>query len=314
MSTPCTKENGLRARIPAPRPRRASIEKKIGPPVAVAVPIQAKRQSSAAGPMLDGIGGEKRDALERVTENLRRANGQLEEFAYVASHDLREPLRMVNIYTQLLIEECGEAASERARQFADHVQYNVARMQELVKDVLHYSQVIHEGHECAGVPVPLHRSLEHALAVFRDRLDAAGAKFAIRDLPVVSADEMGLALVFQNLLSNSLKYAHPDRTLSIRIWAQRHGDLWTTYFADNGIGFEPQFAERIFGLFKRLHGRDVPGTGLGLAICRRIIERYGGTIRAEAEPDAGATFMFSLKGSSHDGSSFADTSRRGQSR
>jgi light-regulated signal transduction histidine kinase (bacteriophytochrome) len=237
--------------------------------------------------------------LERANEELRRVNRELEEFAYIASHDLREPLRMINIYTQLLIRRYEHAFDEEAGHFAQHIQYSVSRMEQLIQDVLQYSQVIHEGSECAVAPVALRSSLEQALAVFQDRLDAAGAQLEIGELPVVAAEETQLALVFQNLLSNALKYADPARILRIRIWAERDGESWTIRFSDNGIGFEPEFAERIFGLFKRLHGRSVPGTGLGLAICRRIVERYDGEIWAEGKVHDGATFVFKLKGWDH---------------
>lgn len=251
--------------------------------------------------------------LERANDSLRRANRELEEFAYVAGHDLREPLRMVNIYTQLLIQECAETASEQAHQFAKHIQESVGRMEQLIQDVLQYSQVVHEEHEC-GVSISLRRSLDQALAVFRDRLDAAEAEIAIDHLPVILADEIQMSVVFQNLVSNSLKYAHPERKLRVRVWCKRSGDFWTIYFADNGIGFDPEFGERIFGLFKRLHGREVPGTGLGLAICRRIVERFGGSIRAQGESGAGATFIICLRGASHHASGCADIACRGQSR
>jgi signal transduction histidine kinase len=121
-----------------------------------------------------------------------------------------------------------------------------------------------------------------------------------------------LSLVFQNLLSNSLKYAHPERKLRIRIWSTESAKFQRIHFADNGIGFEPEFSERIFGLFKRLHGREVPGTGLGLAICRRIIEAQGGQIRAEGVAKRGATFIFSLKGTDDHGAGYADIAGRGQ--
>ena len=311
MSTPLSIENGTNTWRRASRSRRRSLDQAAKPSRAEAVPIRPKagRPSEARIQPL-GNDSHRRRALEIAHEDLRRANRQLEEFAYIASHDLREPLRMVNIYSELLIEECGPESAQ-ARQFAQHIRGNVARMEGLIQDVLQYSQVIHDAREEEGVPLPLRRSVEHALAVFRDRLDSAGARLEIGDLPVVTADEMKMALVFQNLLSNSLKYAHPERKLHIRIWAARKGDFWITHFADNGIGFEPQFGERIFGLFKRLHGHEVPGTGLGLAICRRIIEHYGGSIRAESEPQAGATFLITLKGSDHCG---ADSSCRGQSR
>jgi light-regulated signal transduction histidine kinase (bacteriophytochrome) len=252
--------------------------------------------------------------LERANEDLKKANRELEEFAYVASHDLREPLRMINIYTQLLIQRYGRAFDEQGRQFAARVHESVVRMEQLIQDVLEYSRTVHEQREDPVSPVSLNRPLELALELLRDQIEAAHGEIEIGDLPFVLADEDQLALVFQNLLSNSLKYAHPDRPPRIWIWAQPHGNRWTIYVRDNGIGFEPEFAERVFGLFKRLHGREVPGTGLGLAICRRIIERYGGEIWAEAMPDEGATFIFMLKGFRRYGSNTANSPRGGQSR
>lgn len=244
-------------------------------------------------------------------EELRRANRELEEFAFVASHDLREPLRMVNIYTQLLIEACGPAANDLARQFAHHIESNVSRMEQLIQDLLEYSHVRHEEHERALAPIPLARCWEQALSMFRDGLDAAGAKIETADLPLVLADETQIGQIFQNLLSNSLKYAHPERRLRIRVWAHRDAGWWNIHFADNGIGFEPQFCERIFGLFKRLHGREVPGTGLGLAISRRIVEQHGGTMRAQGRPQRGATFIFTLRGLNDDGTGAAHPAGRG---
>src|SRR5579883_392855 len=312
MSTPWTRDNGTVVKLPRDRQNQRSDDWN----------HSGLRVAVRAG---DGIGSASRAnpanhetehawALERANESLRRAIRELEEFAYVASHDFREPLRMINIYSELLIQECGEAVSERAREFAGHILSSVARMEQLIADVLQYSQTIHEEPNCEAGPVPLSRALDQAVAVFRDRLDAAGAEVEASELPVVLADEVQMGIVFQNLISNALKYADPDRALRIGVWPERRNDVWTIYFADNGIGLEPQFAERIFGLFKRLHGRDVPGTGLGLAICRRIVERHGGSIRAEGKPGSGATFVLSLKAWSHHESGFADIASRGQSR
>ena len=255
--------------------------------------------------------------LERANEELRRANQQLEEFAFVASHDLREPLRMINIYTQLLVQRCAPNSDPQTHQFADHIRSSVARMEKLIQDVLQYSHAIHPDNEYPAVRVPLRNAVDQALALIRDRLEETGAQVEIGQLPVVLGDETQLALVFQNLLANSLKYAHPERKLAIRVAAERRERIWSISVTDNGIGFEPEFAERIFGLFKRLHGRDVPGTGLGLAICKRIIERHGGTIRAEGRPQQGATFIFTLKGWNYRESSecsFANPAGRGQPR
>lgn len=252
--------------------------------------------------------------LELANEKLRRANRELEEFAFVASHDLREPLRMVNIFSELLIQHCAQPHDEEASHFARQIQDGVARMELLIQGVLQYSQVVHKGGECAVYPVPLRKPLERALELFRDRLNAAGARVDIGELPTVAANELQLELVFQNLISNSLKYAHPDRKPHLLIYAQSKKGFSTIYFSDNGSGFEPEFGERIFGLFQRLHGREKPGTGLGLAICRKIIERYGGQIHANGKPQQGATFVITLKGLSHHGVSLANSIGRGQSR
>jgi light-regulated signal transduction histidine kinase (bacteriophytochrome) len=251
--------------------------------------------------------------LEMANANLLRANRELEELTYVASHDFREPLRMINIYTELLMQECGQKLSQEASEFAGYIHYSVERMEHLIQDVLQYSQAIHDGRQQQLGPVPVRRPLDSAIGIFRASLDSAAAEIEIGDLPVVLAEESQLSLVFQNLLSNSLKYAHPERTSRIRIWSTESPDFQTIHFADNGIGFEPEFSERIFGLFKRLHGREVPGTGLGLAICRRIIEAHGGQIRAEGESQQGATFIFSLKGLGDHGPGYADIAGRGQS-
>ena len=273
-----------------------------------ATPLKVATQNGA------NAAGHYARELERANEKLRRANRELEEFAYVASHDLREPLRMVNIYSELLVQQCSEPGDLQSQHFARHIRDGVTRMEQLIQGVLQYSQVIHEGREYDVSPVPLSQPLAQALDIFSDRLGAAGARVEIGELPTVVADEMQLSLLFQNLISNSLKYAHPKRQLSLRICGRDQGETCTTYFADNGIGFEPQFGERIFGLFKRLHGRDVPGTGLGLAICRRIVERYGGEIHARGKPQQGATFFFRLKGINHHGSGLANFTSGGQSR
>lgn len=225
---------------------------------------------------------------------------------------------MVNIYTQLLLERYPDGIDEQARIFADHIQNGVARMERLIQEVLQYSEVIHQRQEWMGAPAPLRAVLDESIAVYRGKLDSAGARLEIGPLPTALAERSQIGLVFQNLISNALKYAHPGRPLCIRVWARRRGERWAIYFADNGIGFPPEFAERIFGLFKRLHGREVPGTGLGLAICRRIIERFGGEMWAESEAKAGATFILTLKGLDEkrcdDEASFADSAGRGQSR
>lgn len=312
MSTPRTTDQGGPVELSADRTSQSKSEVWNRAGLTLTVP-PGQGSGPAQRPNHPNAEFEYARALEHANQDLRRANRELEEFAYVASHDLREPLRMINIYSELLIQECGPAVSEKAREFAGYIHSSVARMEQLIEDVLQYSQAVHEQPEVEAAPVSLRRSLDQALAVLQERLEAADAEIETQELPVVLADEIQMGIVFQNLLSNALKYADPNRPLQIRIWAERRNDSWTIHFADNGIGFEPQFAERIFGLFKRLHGRDVPGTGLGLAICRRILERCGGSIRAEGRPGAGATFVLCLKAWSHHESGFADIARRRQS-
>jgi PAS domain S-box-containing protein len=225
-------------------------------------------------------------------QDLERANRELEEFAYVSSHDLQEPLRMVNVYTQLLIRRhVGE--QPQAKQYAAIIHQGVNRMEALIHDLLTFSRTIHSEESPVGI-ADLSAALAEATSVLRDRIEKSGASIAAPLLPSVRGDTVQLTHVFQNLLSNALKYQSNGKRPEVQISAECDGTNWTIAVRDNGIGFEPQYAERIFGLFKRLHKEDYPGTGLGLAICRRIIERHGGRIWAESEPSKGSTFYFSL--------------------
>jgi PAS domain S-box-containing protein len=229
--------------------------------------------------------------LRRSNEQLKRANRELEEFAYVASHDLQEPLRMVNIYTQLILREIGGAKNLEG--YGGFVQQGVARMEALIHDLLAFSRTVHAERVQLGVG-DLSASLNEALFFLKDRIAECGAVITADALPAVRGDTSQMAHVFQNLLSNALKYCNRGVPPLIHISAEQKGKTWTVSVRDNGIGFEPEYAERIFGLFKRLHNEEYPGTGLGLAICKRIVERYGGRIWAEGSPGAGATFHFSL--------------------
>jgi PAS domain S-box-containing protein len=222
---------------------------------------------------------------------LFKANRELEEFAYVASHDLQEPLRMVNIYTQLLFKSLA-IEDPRLTQYASFVHQGVHRMEALLRDLLTFSRNVHT-EEIASSTADLSASLNEALAVLDTRIKETHAVITAPALPAARGDTPQLAHVFQNLLSNSLKYrsaANPR----IDIRCEPKGNRWIISVRDNGIGFDQKYAERIFGLFKRLHKDEYPGTGLGLAICQRIVERYGGRMWAESAPGEGATFYFSL--------------------
>jgi PAS domain S-box-containing protein len=230
----------------------------------------------------------------RARQDLELVNRGLEEFAHVASHDLQEPLRMVRCYTQLLLSNLGQEVTDEHAECAGFIEDGVRRMEDLIRDLLAYSRAVHSVDMAVGEAC-LETALAHALSVVEARAIESGAMITHEPLPVVRGDERQLSHVFQNLLSNALKYHTPGRQAKVHISAELQAEEWVVSVRDDGIGFESKHAARIFGLFKRLHRDDeYPGTGLGLAICKRIIERDGGRIWAESEPRAGATFRFAL--------------------
>jgi PAS domain S-box-containing protein len=232
---------------------------------------------------------ERRDYEER----LRRSNEELEEFAFVASHDLQEPLRMVNAYTELLLRRLKVSEDPDIQDYRRYIHQGVQRMQELIQDLLAYSRVIHADGEASGT-ASLQQALDKAKRVLAENIAAAGAHITSEALPLVRGEEPQLEQVFQNLLSNSLKYRHPERQPEVRISASTRDHECIVSVEDNGIGFEQKYAMRVFKLFKRLHKDEYPGTGLGLAICKRIVERHGGRIWAEGVPGQGCRFHFTL--------------------
>jgi PAS domain S-box-containing protein len=233
----------------------------------------------------------------RAQQELGRVNRGLEEFGHVASHDLQEPLRMVRCFTQLLLRSLGHEATGECREYAGFIDKGAKRMEDLIRDLLAYSRTVRTGNPVVS-DASLETALGDALSVVEARVTETGALITHEPLPVVPGDVTQLSHVFQNLLSNALKYRTPGQQPAVHISAKMQDEVWVVSIRDNGIGFEPMQAERIFGLFKRLHRDDeYPGTGLGLAICKRIIERNGGRIWAESEPLAGATFRFSLAAS-----------------
>ena len=230
---------------------------------------------------------------KEIETALRRAHRELEEFSYIASHDLQEPLRMVNVYSQLIIRELG-AVDGRLNQYVGFVRQGATRMETLLQDLLTFSRTAHMEALPTDVTADLSESLTDALSALCTRIEDNGASITADPLPNVRGDVKQLSHVFQNLISNALKYRKKDVAPAILVTAAASGDEWCISVRDNGIGFDPEYAERIFGLFKRLHKDEYPGTGLGLAICKRIVERYGGRIWAEAALGQGATFYFAL--------------------
>ncbi len=231
-------------------------------------------------------------ALAAHAEELSRSNSELQQFAYVASHDLQEPLRMVASYTQLLARRYQGKLDADADQFIQYAVEGVRRMQELINDLLSYSRVGTLGR--ALVALPLSQAAEQALRNVRSALDESGARVEIDGLPNVRGDASQLTQLFQNLFANAVKF-RGDEAPHIRVTAQVEGDSVRVTVRDNGIGIAPEYSERVFVIFQRLHTRqEYPGNGIGLAICKKIIERHGGRIWVESQPGEGAAFHFTL--------------------
>lgn len=235
---------------------------------------------------------EARQQLADQAEELRRSNRELEQFAYVASHDLQEPLRKVASFTQMLEQRYADRLDDRARQYIGFAVDGARRMQLLINDLLDFSRVGRVGGEQEEMDSG--DALAAALRNLDARLTDTGATVTHDDLPRVLGNRTMLTQLFQNLVGNALKF-RSEEPPRVHIGVRRDGDMWEFSCADNGIGVEPKYADRIFLIFQRLHSRDVyPGTGIGLALCRKIVEYHGGRIWLDTGGDAGATFRWTL--------------------
>jgi signal transduction histidine kinase len=224
---------------------------------------------------------------------LERANKELEQFAYIASHDLQEPLRMVRSYVQLLEKEYKGKLSVEADKYIHYAVDGATRMQGLINDLLSLSRLDSEAKPL--VPTESNTALEDALVDLQLTLTDTSAIITKGVLPTVMADSDQLRLVFQNLIANAVKFRRPSEAPRLQVSSERVGADWIFSVKDNGIGIDPKHAERIFRMFQRLHGRgDYPGTGIGLAICKKVVERAGGRIWVDSEAGKGATFHFTL--------------------
>jgi light-regulated signal transduction histidine kinase (bacteriophytochrome) len=233
------------------------------------------------------------DEQKRREDELRRANQDLEQFAFSASHDLQEPLRTIKIYSELLAHRHGNELQGEARNFLDFLQNAAGRMELLVRDLLAYTQVSRL--DLSKESTDAAEALECALDNLEEAIEESGAQVSTGPLPFLSVDSTHLRQLFQNLVGNAVKYRSPHRIPKVRTEAQRRNESWVFSVSDNGIGISPEYKEHIFGLFKRLHsGAQYTGTGIGLAICQRIVERYNGRIWVESRPGEGSTFYFSL--------------------
>jgi PAS domain S-box-containing protein len=231
--------------------------------------------------------------LRAAYDELARSNSELQQFAYVASHDLQEPLRMIGSYTQLLERRYGDKLDADAREFMGFVVDGATRMKQLIEDLLAYSRVGTRGKELR--PVQAQAALERALVNLRASIESADAQVTHDALPEVSADDTQLTQLFQNLIGNAIKFRKKDEPIRVHVGAQDAGAEWRFSVSDNGIGIEPQYYERIFMVFQRLHTREeYAGTGIGLAICKKVVDRHRGRIWVESALGKGSTFNFTL--------------------
>ena len=235
-----------------------------------------------------------RDVTEQVraAEELRRSNAELEQFAYVASHDLQEPLRTVSSYCQLLERRCKTRLDEDGLAYLNYAVAGAKRMQLLISDLLEFSRVGTRGKPFA--PTDLNQVFSDAVSNLDRAIDDNMAKVTADALPTVDGDAVQLTQLLQNLMGNAIKFrgAAPP---AVHVAAEAKAEEWVITVSDNGIGIEPQYRERVFQIFQRLHERDkYEGTGIGLAVCKKIVERHGGRIWVEGAPGEGSIFSFSL--------------------
>jgi PAS domain S-box-containing protein len=264
-------------------------------PIALALTSWKTREGTFFTAILSDITERKKseEHLMKTVGELKRSNDELGQFAYIASHDLQEPLRMVASYTQLLAQRYKGRLDSDADEFIAYAVDGCNRMQGLIQDLLEYSRAGAIGKE--PLKISSEKALKEALANLRATIEKSGAVVTHDVLPAITTDDTQLALVFQNLVGNAIKYQGPEAPL-VHVSATKNcGKEWIFSVRDNGMGIDPQYFERIFVLFQRLHGRgEFAGTGIGLAICKKIVEGLGGRIWVESQPEKGSTFYFAL--------------------
>lgn len=274
----------------------------------------AAELASANGELASEIAERKRfeqvlreygEMLKENNEDLAHSNRELQDFASVAAHDLQEPLRKVQVFGDRLKATCGDALSEKGLDYLERMQGASSRMQALIESLLIYSRVTTKAQPF--VEVDLNQVVREVISDLEVRIEQLGGRVEVADLPTINADPTQLRQLMQNLIGNALKFHRDEEPPVVKIQAQlldgsaeldkRNGDgeKWQLTVEDNGIGFDEQYADRIFGIFQRLHGRgEYEGTGVGLAICRKIVERHGGTISTRSAPEEGSTFIVTM--------------------
>jgi light-regulated signal transduction histidine kinase (bacteriophytochrome) len=277
----------------------------------LAVGVVAIVSAKSAFARLSNLASEREEALKREiaknaryertitdrTLELKRCNSEFEQFAYIASHDLQEPLRTVASYTQLLAQKYRGQLDERADKYVHYAADGAQRMQRMVEALLSFSRVGTRGR--APEPTDLALAARTALANLGPAIASSGARVEIGALPTAMADSTQLTHVFEHLIDNAIKFRGDGRP-HIRVTAEPMEDHWAIRVVDNGIGIETKYAERVFQLFQRLHDRErYEGSGMGLTISRKIVERHGGRIWYESQLGLGTTFFFTLPAASH---------------
>ncbi|MFJ8731501.1 ATP-binding protein [Streptomyces bauhiniae] len=236
---------------------------------------------------------EARLRLDEQSADLKRSNAELEQFAYVASHDLQEPLRKVSSFTQLLQRRYGGQLDERADQYIDFAVDGANRMQTLINDLLDFSRVgrVHNTHQS----VDLNTVMKRTLTAISVSIEESGAVITRDELPTLIADSTQMGMLWQNLIGNAIKFRRPGETPVIHISAEQDGDFWRFAVTDNGIGIPAEYAEKVFVIFQRLHTKDrYQGSGIGLAMCKKIVEFHGGTIAVDLTHTEGTRIVFTL--------------------
>lgn len=233
------------------------------------------------------------EELVKALLDVEQSNSELEQFAYIASHDLQEPLRMIGSYSQLLTRRYEGKLDAKADQYINYITEGVQRMQTLIKDLLHYSRTATSKEDMQ--PVDLNIVMTEVLTDLKVAIETSHADIKVSPLPSLKANHTQVRQLFQNLIGNAIKF-RGDESPVIEVSVQEESEVWQFSIKDNGIGIDPEFSEKIFMLFQRLNDREkYPGTGIGLAVCKKIVERHGGKIWIESEAGKGTTFFFTMR-------------------
>lgn len=235
----------------------------------------------------------QREHILALNEELKQSNEELERFAYICSHDLQEPVRMMNSYAWLLAERCESLLDEKGLKYLHYITDNAKRMQKMIRDILAFSRVGRE--EVAVERVDCNTVVREVLSEFEPVITEKSAQVICGDLPTLHTSRTLMRVLLQNLIGNALKFQKGDEPPAITITAEQQENMWQFSVRDNGIGIDPALHDKVFAIFQRLHRQeDYPGTGIGLSTCRKLIRLYGGDIGFESTPDKGANFFFTL--------------------